>query len=161
MDSSPLSSSVWVSLGFQSRYSLTKMSGDTAGNCTEYQVGGHRRLSKGCTVMGQGNKGVRVSSVPLGHQVKRRTSSLFCGCGGIASRRRPCPGAGEKEWDGELAYVDICSVSLWHPTDVDAFGCAECLRNNISCRAAQTPQMAIKGKPSNLCDGDRHRLRKH
>lgn len=73
--------------------------------------------------MGRGNKGVRVSFVPLGggsplsrmpgYQVKRRTSFLFCGCGETASWRRPCPGAAEKEGDGELAdvtYADIHSV---------------------------------------------------
>lgn len=55
-----------------------------------------------------GARGINQSSVPSGNgaplhwappcQVKHHTSSPFCGCGGRASWRRPCPGAvGEKK----------------------------------------------------------------
>lgn len=38
MDSPPLSSSVWVSLGFQSRCSLIKISGERSGVATQLET---------------------------------------------------------------------------------------------------------------------------
>lgn len=111
-------------------------------------------------VGGEGGNGSLSGSVLSSRPdawLKRRTSSPSCGCGGRASWRRPCPGAAEKEGDGEeaSARMQTCILCLslirlmLTPSAAFSF-----LTRNVSRGAAPAPHTAFKRELSNLCDGE-------
>lgn len=113
-------------------------SGDTAGNCTEPLGRGEEQRCSKEVVKWQG-WGEHRSFIPSGSgalfhwvppcKAKHHTSSPFCGCGGTASWKTPCPGAAgktrRKKWNcvcmySMCIYIHACGY-VWYTVCVWSF----------------------------------------
>lgn len=128
-------------LGSQLRLSLAKMSAEKrrVEQSGAAQPGTIQDVGGGVTGRGLS---------PFCRLLRRRTSSPFCGCGGTASWRRPCPGAAEKEGDGEAADADTRPLSHCDPSAIDALGGVGFLTRNVSRGAEAAPQTASNASSS-------------